>query len=82
MNGFKKEYIGFGGMLAKKRRELNITQIDLSNKLGISQSLVSKIEANQIIVDFPTGIKWLEFLKIDFKTAKLVIKGALWKQKK
>ena len=70
MNGFKKEYIGFGGMLAKKRRELNITQIDLSNKLGISQSLVSKIEANQIIVDFPTAVKWLEVLKISIKEAK------------
>ena len=69
LKDLKKDYIGFGGMLALKRRALNITQIDLAKTMGISQSLVSKIEDNQIIVDFPTGVKWLSFLKIDIDAA-------------
>ena len=64
----EKEEMSF--LLIARRRDLNLTQLELANKLGVSQSRISKIENGKLINDLPFWITLLNVLNLDLKNFK------------
>jgi len=50
------------GGIKGKRLQLGLTQKELSNNLGLSQSLIAKIEANKLIPNYETAIRIFNYL--------------------
>ena len=63
-----KENMSF--LLIARRKNLNLTQLELANKLGVSQSRISKIENGKLINDLPFWITLLSVLNLDLKSFK------------
>jgi len=54
-----------GALVAKRRRELKISQADLSSVTGVNQANLSRIERGLISAEFDTYIKLLLPLGVD-----------------
>ena len=48
---FTKEYAAFLGVLRAERKKAGVTQVELALRLGITQSVVSKIERGERRLD-------------------------------
>jgi DNA-binding XRE family transcriptional regulator len=50
------------GFLKKRREELNLTQTDVANEVGISQDAIQRLEAGRYWPAMPTYLKWCSAL--------------------
>ena len=57
---FSPEYRAVTALLSEFREKAGITQVDLANKLGVTQSYVSKVERGERLLDV---IQLREFCK-------------------
>ena len=60
------DYIEIITRLRIIRTSKNITQLDLANKMGKTQSFVSKIESCERRLDVIEFLRWLDTLNISF----------------
>ena len=63
--------------IKKKRKTLGITQTELSKETGVSQSLIAKIESNNIVPSYTNAKKIFDFFELihekqDAKAAELM----------
>lgn len=49
MNKYDEKYLKIGKNIANHRRNLNMTQEELANKVGISYSYITQIEAPRVV---------------------------------
>ena len=63
---YDEDYIEIITRLRIIRTGMNITQFDLANKMGKTQSFVSKIETCERRLDVIEFLKWLDALNISF----------------
>ena len=54
-------------LLKRRRKELGLTQLELANRIGVSQSRISKIENAQFIHELMFWSSLFEVLELDFK---------------
>ena len=63
---YDEDYIEIITRLRIIRTSKNITQLDLANKMGKTQSFVSKIESCERRLDVIEFLRWLGTLNISF----------------
>lgn len=63
---YDEDYIEIITRLRVIRASMNITQLDLANKMGKTQSFVSKIESCERRLDVIEFLRWLDTLNISF----------------
>ena len=63
---YDEDYIEIITRLRIIRTSKNITQLDLANKMGKTQSVVSKIESCERRLDVIEFLRWLDTLNISF----------------
>ena len=63
---YDEDYIEIITRLRVIRTSMNITQLDLANKMGKTQSCVSKIESCERRLDVIEFLRWLDTLNISF----------------
>ena len=63
---YDEDYIEIITRLRIIRISKNITQLDLANKMGKTQSFVSKIERCERRLDVIEFLRWLDTLNISF----------------
>ena len=63
---YDEDYIEIITRLRIIRTSKNITQLDLANKMGKTQSFVSKIESCERRLDVIEFLRWLDTLNISF----------------
>ena len=63
---YDEDYIEIITRLRIIRTSKNITQLDLANKMGKTQSFVSKIESCERRLDVIEFLRWLDTLSISF----------------
>ena len=65
---FKKEAIAYyyGEILKEKRKELNLTQEELSKRVGLKRSYISKIEKGETDMQISSFIRIPEALGLKF----------------
>ena len=63
---YGEDYIEIITRLRIIRTSKNITQLDLANKMGKTQSFVSKIESCERRLDVIEFLRWLDTLNISF----------------
>ena len=63
---YDEDYIEIITRLRIIRISKNITQLDLANKMGNTQSFVSKIESCERRLDVIEFLRWLDTLNISF----------------
>lgn len=63
---YDEDYIEIITRLRIIRTSKNITQLDLANKMGKTQSFVSKIESCERRLDVIEFLRWLNTLNISF----------------
>ena len=63
---YDEDYIEIITRLRIIRTSKNITQLDLANKMGKTQSFVSKIESCERRLDVFEFLRWLDTLNISF----------------
>ncbi len=63
---YDEDYIEIITRLRVIRTSMNITQHDLANKMGKTQSFVSKIESCERRLDVIEFLRWLDTLNISF----------------
>lgn len=63
---YDEDYIEIITRLRIIRISKNITQLDLANKMGKTQSFVSKIESCERRLDVIEFLRWLDTLNISF----------------
>ena len=63
---YDEDYIEIITRLRIIRTSKNITQLDLANKMGKTQSFVSKIESCERRLDVIEFLRWLDTLNIYF----------------
>ena len=63
---YDEDYIEIITRLQIIRTSKNITQLDLANKMGKTQSFVSKIESCERRLDVIEFLRWLDTLNISF----------------
>ena len=63
---YDEDYIEIITRLWIIRTSKNITQLDLANKMGKTQSFVSKIESCERRLDVIEFLRWLDTLNISF----------------
>ena len=63
---YDEDYIEIITRLRIIRTSKNITQLDLANKMGKTQSFVSKIESWERRLDVIEFLRWLDTLNISF----------------
>lgn len=63
----KECYSSFGKFIKQARVLQGLGQVELSEKCGISQSNLSRIEAGGRIVEFSLAIRLCEALNLDIK---------------
>ena len=63
---YDEDYIEIITRLRIIRTSKNITQLDLANKMGKTQSFVSKIESCERRLDVIEFLRWLDTLNIAF----------------
>lgn len=63
---YDEDYIEIITRLRIIRTSKNITQLDLANKIGKTQSFVSKIESCERRLDVIEFLRWLDTLNISF----------------
>ena len=63
---YDEDYIEIITRLRIMRTSKNITQLDLANKMGKTQSFVSKIESCERRLDVIEFLRWLDTLNISF----------------
>ena len=63
---YDEDYIEIITSLRIIRTSKNITQLDLANKMGKTQSFVSKIESCERRLDVIEFLRWLDTLNISF----------------
>lgn len=63
---YDEDYIEIITRLRVIRTSMNITQLDLANKMGKTQSFVSKIEGCERRLDVIEFLRWLDTLNISF----------------
>jgi len=64
-----KIYIEIGKKIAEQRKKLNLTQEELANKVGISYSYLTQIEAPNVVkkMSLEVLLDIVNVLKIDIK---------------
>ena len=63
---YDEDYIEIITRLRVIQTSMNITQHDLANKMGKTQSFVSKIESCERRLDVIEFLRWLDTLNISF----------------
>ena len=63
---YDEDYIEIITRLRIIRTSKNITQLDLANKMGKTQSFVSKIESCERRLEVIEFLRWLDTLNISF----------------
>ena len=63
---YDEDYIEIITRLRIIRTSKNITQLDLANKMGKTQSFVTKIESCERRLDVIEFLRWLDTLNISF----------------
>lgn len=69
MNKYDEKYIKIGTNIANHRKKLNMTQEELANKVGISYSYITQIEAPKVVKKMSLEVLFdiAEVLNIDIK---------------
>lgn len=74
---FSEEYQIFIDFIKLKRIEKGLTQLDLANKLGVTQSFISKCERSERRLDLIETRKIANAIGIQFSALILEIESAL-----
>lgn len=65
--------ISFGVLMTAERKARKMTQAELAQKLGVTQSCISKAERDLNAITFKTGLKFMKLFKISIKDMENVV---------
>lgn len=74
---FSPEYEAFLGLLKKGRLDRGLTQVELAERLGVTQSVVSKVERGERRLDVVELHKWCEALETPLTDFVAVLEDTL-----
>ena len=79
---FTQEYAAFLGVLRAERKKADVTQVELALRLGITQSVVSKIERGERRLDVVEFVSLVRALRADPPEVITTVERAFPKSRK
>lgn len=65
--------ISFGVLMTAERKARKMTQVELAQKLGVTQSCISKVERDINAMTFEAGLRFMKLFKISMKDMENVV---------
>ena len=59
--------VSFGVLMTSERKARKMTQVELAQKIGVTQSCISKVERDINAMTLEAGLKFMKLFKISLK---------------